>query len=74
MLFSKPVALAICSGPERNRKVPLWRHSRPRRFSANGRFSGIAFWYSPGEWGTGKTAMETGAKRADDFETLQKSA
>jgi len=28
-------------------KFHFWRHSRLRKFSASGRFSGIAFWYRP---------------------------
>jgi hypothetical protein len=48
-----------------------WSHlPAQRRFSANGAFSGIAFWYSPGQCGIGRAGDEAGRS----FETLEKSA
>ena len=36
-----------------------WSHlPAQRRFSANGAFSGIAFWYSPGKCGIGRPAVK----------------
>ena len=69
-------ARAACSGrvaaQNRNRKVPLEPHSRPRRFSANWVFSGVAFWYSPGKCGIGRPVTETSANRKTGAEPRSK--
>src|ERR1017187_9948197 len=57
------------SGSKRNRKVPLKPNSRPRRFNANWIVSGVAFWYSPAETGTGTAATETAVHRKTGAET-----
>ena len=45
-------------------------HSRPRRFSTNGRCLRIAFWYSPGKCGIGRTGRWAAVNRAEWNRTL----